>query len=162
MLTKTNFTLNYPNFTESEGSLACIQQPITFPALSQITPVHNLPSILSQININIIIPSMSTSHKWSFSFRVPHQNVVWIIFSPIRATFPVRLILQDCNSRIVFGEIDKSLSSTLCSFLNPRVTSGPLVLNIFCTTQVSNTLSPYPPSVWETKIHIHKRQQAKL
>ena len=46
------------------------------PILRQLDPVHNPTFHFLQIHLNIIIPSMPGSPKWSLSFRLPHQNPV--------------------------------------------------------------------------------------
>jgi hypothetical protein len=45
------------------------------PLLSQLNPT--ITSTLLKINLNIILPSMPGSPKWSLSLRFPHQNPVY-------------------------------------------------------------------------------------
>jgi hypothetical protein len=47
---------------EPEGSLLCLQVPPPAPFLSQISPVHALPSHLLNIHLNVIYPS----NAWVF------------------------------------------------------------------------------------------------
>ena len=61
--------------------------------------------------------------------------------SPIRATCPTHLIRPDFIIRTVFGEQYRSLSSSLCSFLQSLVTSSLLGPNILLSTLFSKTLS---------------------
>jgi len=60
--------------------------------------------------------------------------------SPIRATCPAHLLL-DFVTRTILGEEYRSLSSSLCSFLQSPVTSSLLDPNILLNTLFSNTLS---------------------
>jgi len=41
-----------------------------------MSPVHNLPTWLLKVNVNIILPSRLTTSEWSLSVRFPHQNNV--------------------------------------------------------------------------------------
>jgi len=68
------------------------------------------------IHLNIILPSMPGSYKWSRSLRCPHQHPVCTFPSPTHATCLTHLILLDLITQIRFSEEYKSLSSSLCKF----------------------------------------------
>ena len=70
-----------------------------------------------------------------FPSGVPHQNPVYT------STWPAHLILLDLITRIISSEQNRSLSSSLCSFLHSPVTSSLLSPNILLSNLFSNTLS---------------------
>jgi hypothetical protein len=107
---------------EPEGSLPVhnSSQPVTI--LRQIKSIHTLPPYFFKFNFHIILPSMPRSSKWSLYFRFPHQNPECILFFPIRDIRPANLILLNLI-RILYGELHKSWSSSICNFLQSRVTS---------------------------------------
>ena len=94
------------------------KRPPTVSILGQPNPVHIPASHLLQIHPNIIHPSKPRSPQWSPSLRFPHQDPIYPLSSPIRATCPAHLILLDFITRTVMGEVYKSFSSLLCNLLH--------------------------------------------
>ena len=56
--------------------------PPLFPILSHLDPVHTPTSHFLKIHLNIILPSIPGSPKWSPSFRFSHQNPVHACLLP--------------------------------------------------------------------------------
>ena len=100
------------------------------PILSQLDPVHTLTSHFLKIHLNIILPFMPGSPKWSISLRFPHQNPVYASPLPHTRYMPRPFHSSRFITRTILGEEYRSLSSSLCSFLHSPVTSSLLAPNI--------------------------------
>jgi len=77
---------------------------------------------------------------WFLFLRSPHQYPVHASSIPVRATCPTKLVILYVITRIMFGEVYRSLCSSLCGLHHSPVTSSLVGPNIFLSTLFSNTL----------------------
>ena len=80
---------------EAEGSLPHSQVLATCPYSEPDQSSPTSTSHFLKIHLNIILPSMPESSKWSLSLKFPHLNPVYASPLPLRATCPAHLILLD-------------------------------------------------------------------
>jgi hypothetical protein len=104
----------------------------------RMNSVHTLPPYFLIIHLNIILLSMSSSSKWSLPLRFSDHNFVHISHLPHVHYMPLPFhpSWSDCP-----GEEYKLWSSSLCSFLQPHITSSSLGTNVLLSTLFPNTLN---------------------
>ena len=122
-LTGSQLIKEFPNFIQPEISSPHSQVPAT---------CRSSPLIINKIS------HMLWSSKWSLSLRSPHPNPMYTCTLPIRALCRAQHIVLDFITRKVLGEGYRSLSSSLCSFLQFLFTSSLLDPHIPLNTLFSN------------------------
>ena len=124
---------------EPEGSLPHSQEPATCPysESARSSPYPHTYHFL-KFHLNIILPFKTGSPKWSLYLKFPHQNPIYASPLPIRATCPAHLIFLNLITRAVLGEY-RSLSYSLCSFLNFPITSSLLGPTCLLSSLFSDT-----------------------
>jgi len=110
------------------------------PILNQMNPIHT-PYTTTEKSILILFSHLRLGlPSCFFPSRFPTRTLFSLFLSHVCATCPAHLTLHDLTTRIIFGEECRSLSSSLCSLLQFRVTSSLLGPDIFLGTLFSNTL----------------------
>ena len=82
-----------------------------------------------------------------FPSGFPTKTLYMLLPFPIWTTCPAHLIFLDFITRTILGEENRSISSSLCSFLHSSVTSSFSGPNILLNTLFSNTLNPVSDQV---------------
>ena len=81
------------------------KRPPTVSILGHPNPVHTPTIHLLEIHPNIIHPSTPRLPHWSLSLRLPQQDPIHPLSSPIRATCPAHHILLDFITRTILGGV---------------------------------------------------------
>jgi len=120
--------------------------------LSQMNPVYTLPPYFFKI------PSMPRSSKCSLPFTFSDQTFGYICHLYHACCMSPHLIFLDFITPIIFGEVYKLWSSSLCSFLQHSTILS--LVHIFSSAPCFQRPSVCICSlVWETQVfHPYKRQ----
>jgi hypothetical protein len=111
------------------------------PILSQTNPVSTPHPISPRSGLTLSTHLRLGHPSGLLSSGFPVNNLYAFLFLSIRATYPAHHFLLDLNILIILIEEYKSQSSSLCSFLQLRVTSFLFGPDILLSTLFSNTLN---------------------
>jgi len=96
-------------------------------------------------------------YAWVFPLGFPTKTLNTPLFSPKHVTCPAHLVLLDLITRTILGQQNRSLSSSLCSFLISPVPSFLSSPNTLLNTLFSITLGVcYSLSVSDQVLHLYK------
>ena len=127
----------------------------------QPDPFHALISNFLMIHLNIILPSIPRSSKWSLCFRFPNQNPMCTSLFSICVTSPSISLFSIWSFTYLVSSTDHKAPHCVV-FSNP-LSPHPSQAQASSSAPYSETPSAYvPPSKWQTKFHTHIEQQAKL
>ena len=110
--------------------------------VSWVRSIQSMPlSHFLEIHINIFLPSMPKSSKWSVPRRFSYQHHVCTSPLPLAAKRPAHFSFLDLITGIMFVEEYRSWCSSLYSILHSPAASSLLAPYIFIGVQFWKTLS---------------------
>jgi hypothetical protein len=127
------------------------------PILSQMDPVYTTPSYFSKIYLTLLSHICLYFPSDLFPYGFPTKPLYAFLFSPMHATFCIHLTFPDLITLIIFSKEYKLCCSSLCSFLQPPITSA---LSLASCSQIPSV--HVLPLMSETQFHTYTKLQAKL
>jgi len=110
--------------------------------LRQMNPVHTFPTHFPNMHSNIIFHLCPGLPNGLFLSGFPTKILYTFLISPMRATHLAPHILLDFITLIIYNERYNLWRSSLCSLLQPPITSSLLGRNILISTLFSNIINP--------------------
>ena len=129
--------------------------PPPIPILTQLHPLHTPTSHFLKIHLNIILPSTTTSPKWSLSLRFPHQNRVYasLLSHTCHMPSPSHFSRFYHPNNIGCGV---QIIKLLITYFSPLPCHLVRLRPKYSPQTYSQTPSAYvPPSMSATKFHTH-------
>jgi hypothetical protein len=123
---------------EAQVSLPFSQQPDFLSVLKQTNPIYVIPSYVCCIHFNIVCSYATGCKKWSFLSVFPPKSCIYFFHK--RVFFPTHLN-KYFIALILFGDIYKSRTSSLCNPRQSLVTFPLLCPHEFLSTLFSVTFS---------------------
>ena len=112
--------------------------------LRHMNPVSAFPSYLLKLQFSTILPFTTRSSKWlSFLQVFPPKLCMHFLFNPTHTTCLTHLTLIHSITLIIFGDLYKPRSLSLCNFHQLPVTFFLLWPKIFLGIPILNTVSQY-------------------
>jgi len=113
-LGRLRYLINSPHFAEFGSNYHVLKDLLIFPDLLHLNPAHCLPSYFFKTHLNIFLPFLHRSYKWSLSFRSSNQTLYVLLSFYVRyMSHPPHPPWFD-HPIAICGACDRGFDSWLC------------------------------------------------